>query len=426
MWGFRGADDIFGDAGDDVINWRSGATLLGPFDGNDTIDGGAGTDTLDFVGSTLSEVYSLVANGRGVVFSRNVLAVSLDILATERLELDMEAGNDTFAPAVDLPTLNTFAVVGGDGNDTIFGGSGDDVLLGADGDDTFSGGPGNDNIQGHAGADILFGDAGNDLLFGGAGDDTISGNDGDDRIRWDHNSGSDVVNGLGGVDTLIIDGSANSDTIRVTPNGTRVQVLREGIFTTQDLGTVERLEILAGGGNDAVVLHPNLDGLLQGVTVDLGAGNDTFISTATSPPAVVDGGPAELDEINFGGIFQPVALAPPTISVNGVLRVTYTEIESIVFSTITGTMPTIAITTPTSSASTTASTPFVTLAGTAADAQALQSVTWSNDRGGSGAAAARLRGRSRTSRSQPGTNVITVTVVDASGNRRLRRDHGRR
>ena len=108
LWGFRGADDIFGDAGDDLINWRSGATLLAPSDGDDTIDGGAGTDTLDVVGSTLSEVYSLVANGHGVLFSRTVLAMSLDIRSTERLELDMEAGNDTFVPPPGLPTLNTY------------------------------------------------------------------------------------------------------------------------------------------------------------------------------------------------------------------------------------------------------------------------------------------------------------------------------
>ena len=416
LWGFRGADDIFGDAGDDLINWRSGATLLAPSDGDDTIDGGAGTDTLDVVGSTLSEVYSLVANGHGVLFSRTVLAMSLDIRSTERLELDMEAGNDTFVPPPGLPTLNTYAVVGGDGNDTISGGNGDDVLLGVDGDDTIAGGPGNDNIQGHAGNDVLFGDAGNDLLFGGAGDDTITGNDGDDRIRWDHNSGSDVVNGLGGIDTLIIDGTINADTIRVTPGGARVNVLREGIFTTQDLGTVERLEIGTGGGDDAVVLHPNLDGLLQGVTVALGSGNDIFLSTATSPPAVVDGGPAEVDIVNFSGLLQPVALAPPTISANGGLRVTYTEIESVIFVTITGTMPSIAIAAPTSAASTTASTPFITLAGTAADAQGIQSVLWSNDRGGSGVAAGTTSWTAANVPLQSGTNVISMTVVDTNGN----------
>ena len=285
-----------------------------------------------------------------------------------------------------------------------------------DGDDTIFGGPGNDNIQGHGGTDVLSGDAGNDLLFGGAGNDTITGDDGDDRIRWDHNSGSDVVNGLGGVDTLIIDGSANADTIRVTPNGTRVNVLREGIFTTQDLGTVERLEILAGGGDDAVVLHPNLDGLLQGVTVALGSGNDIFLSTATSPPAVVDGGPAEVDIVNFSGLLQPVALAPPTISANGGPRVTYTEIESIIFVTITGTMPSIAIAAPTSAASTTASTPFITLAGTASDAQGIQSVMWSNDRGGSGVAAGTTSWTAANVPVQSGTNVISMTVVDTNGN----------
>ena len=73
------------------------------------------------------------------------------------------------------------------------------------------------------------------------------------------------------------------------------------------------------------------------------------------------------------------------------------------------TPPTIAITTPTSNPSYTATASPLTIAGTASDNLAVAQVTWSNSSGGSGTAS----GTTSWSASVPlqvGSNVITVTA----------------
>lgn len=77
--------------------------------------------------------------------------------------------------------------------------------------------------------------------------------------------------------------------------------------------------------------------------------------------------------------------------------------------------PTITITIPTSGATFTTSLASLALAGTAADNVAVTSVTWSNDRGGSGTAT----GTTSWTATVPlfsGVNVITTTASDAAGN----------
>jgi len=82
-----------------------------------------------------------------------------------------------------------------------------------------------------------------------------------------------------------------------------------------------------------------------------------------------------------------------------------------------GGLPNLTIATPTTSPTATSATSFMTLGGTAADDAALQSVTWSNDRGGSGTASGTNAWTIADVPLQPGANVITVAAVDASGNR---------
>ena len=80
-----------------------------------------------------------------------------------------------------------------------------------------------------------------------------------------------------------------------------------------------------------------------------------------------------------------------------------------------GPSPGIVITSPTTSLTSTATTPFTTLKGTAADDVAVTSVTWTTDRGFSGSAT----GTTAWSADVPlgaGANVITVTAHDANGN----------
>jgi hypothetical protein len=87
-----------------------------------------------------------------------------------------------------------------------------------------------------------------------------------------------------------------------------------------------------------------------------------------------------------------------------------------------GQPPTVTITTPTTQTSFTASSLFLTLAGTAADADGtIQSVAWSNDRGFTGTAsigttAATVDWFASDVQLAPGVNTITVTATDNAGN----------
>jgi hypothetical protein len=80
------------------------------------------------------------------------------------------------------------------------------------------------------------------------------------------------------------------------------------------------------------------------------------------------------------------------------------------------TAPTIAITSPTSSATYTTGTSSVILGGTAGDTVGVTQVTWSNNRGGSGTATGTTNWSVSSITLQSGSNTLTVTARDAAGN----------
>lgn len=80
------------------------------------------------------------------------------------------------------------------------------------------------------------------------------------------------------------------------------------------------------------------------------------------------------------------------------------------------TRPTIAITTPTSGTTYTATTGSLNLAGTAGDNVGVTQVTWSNSLGGSGAASGTTSWSANNVSLQTGSNILTVTARDAAGN----------
>jgi hypothetical protein len=80
------------------------------------------------------------------------------------------------------------------------------------------------------------------------------------------------------------------------------------------------------------------------------------------------------------------------------------------------TVPTVAITTPTSSGSYTTTTTPLQVGGTASDNIGVTQVTWTNDRGGSGTAAGTTDWTVGAIALQPGANLVTVTARDAVGN----------
>jgi hypothetical protein len=80
------------------------------------------------------------------------------------------------------------------------------------------------------------------------------------------------------------------------------------------------------------------------------------------------------------------------------------------------TRPVATITSPTSNSSYTSTAATMNLGGTASDAVGVTQVRWSNDRGGSGVATGTTNWSVSGIPLQNGTNIITVTAVDAAGN----------
>ena len=146
------ADFLYGGSGDDVFITRGG---------DDTVNGGAGFDTLRYDRSGVGPITVDLGLGtvsgtwNGVAFTDNV--------------------------------SNIEKVRGSNANDTITGSSGDD------------------NLDGKGGDDILYGGLGNDSLNGGAGNDTIHTGDNVDYDYVGASSGNDIIDFDTGQGSYVLD-----------------------------------------------------------------------------------------------------------------------------------------------------------------------------------------------------------------------------
>lgn len=199
-------------------------------------------------------------------------------------------------PALPGPQADT--LIGGDGNDTLLAGDFDDSLNGGGGNDSIEGGGGNDSITGGAGADLIDGQAGDDTLNGQGGTDTIRGGTGHDVHIWEGEaSGNDSLSDVDGDNTLVVNGSGNSNTFSVSvvddavvvTEGTRsvsaspifntIQILGNNGDDTVNVGDLSfapaiLLDIQGGNGNDVLSASGNPIGDVR-LNMDGGAGNDT-------------------------------------------------------------------------------------------------------------------------------------------------------
>ncbi len=137
--GRAGNDTMFGMGGNDVFDMSLGGTSSY---GNDSIDGGAGIDTVDFGGSSAQS------------------AIVVDLAAGT-----LRGGGTAGAGSATLVSIEN--VTGSQFNDRITGSSADNFVYAWIGNDTIDGGAGNDTLNGVSGSDSINGGAGNDLLTGG-------------------------------------------------------------------------------------------------------------------------------------------------------------------------------------------------------------------------------------------------------------------
>ena len=265
--GAGGNDTLFGAGGNDLFIWNPG-------DGSDTIDGQAGSDTLQFDGAGVNERIETFASGSHAALFRDVSSITMDLNSVERIELNALGGTDGVTiddltgtavkqVAVDLGPLDgqvdTVQVNAGDAANHIHvtqaGGtvsvtgltetiaitdaeaSDGLTLSGLGGDDTIDatalpaaalhlvldGGAGNDTIVGGQGVDTIIGGDGNDRVTGGFGSDTAFLGAGDDRFIWNPGDSSDIVEGQAGFDTVQFDGANINEFFDVFANGSRLE-----------------------------------------------------------------------------------------------------------------------------------------------------------------------------------------------------------
>ncbi|QRF68631.1 beta strand repeat-containing protein [Ponticoccus alexandrii] len=197
---------IFGGDGDDYLRGRGQQTTTAG--GGDTLDGGEGSDWVDYADNATNINVSLAtgfANGGP----------------------NTDALGDVFISIENIRGTNFGDRMTGDANDNIFEGrSGNDTLIGGAGSDTadymssgsfvnvsllsgFAGGGASshaigdtftsiENLYGSAFGDILNGDNGNNILRGRAGGDTLNGNGGIDTADYTDSAGSVNVSLLSG------------------------------------------------------------------------------------------------------------------------------------------------------------------------------------------------------------------------------------
>jgi Ca2+-binding RTX toxin-like protein len=253
LTGGDGDDQVFGEAGNDRIIWNPG-------DDTDLNEGGSGIDTVEVNGGNGAEVFTTTANGTRVRFDRvSPAPFSLDIGTCENLVLNCNGGDDSFSATGNLAALIRITVDGGPGNDTLLGSNGDDVLRGGDGDD------------------FIDGNQGNDTIFLGEGNDTF---------QWDPGDGSDTVEGEGGIDKMIFNGSAINEVFDVSANGGRVRFTRNIGTIVMDLNGVETIELNALSGTDTLTVNDLTGADLTSVNVDLastlgGSTGDAVTDTIT-------------------------------------------------------------------------------------------------------------------------------------------------
>ena len=341
--GGDGDDFVFGDNGNDVAFLGANADVFqwNPGDGNDTVEGQDGADTLLFFGANIAENIDILPNGGRVLFFRNVANVTMDLDDVERIDFRALGGADNIVvgdlSGTDLTQIGLDLrgpAGGGDGAAdaiTVNGTNGDDVF-GAAGDAggvtvfglhtavniffpekandrlTLNGLAGDDvinassleadgmqlTVNGGLGEDLVIGSEGNDLINGGDGNDTLLMGAGADTAVWNPGDDNDTVEGQAGFDTMRVNGANIAEQINVLANGGRVLFTRDVANVALDLNDVEGIDFNASGGADTITIHDlsgtdvtqiNLNLALAGGGGDGAA--DTVIVTGTNGDDVV-------------------------------------------------------------------------------------------------------------------------------------------
>jgi Ca2+-binding RTX toxin-like protein len=327
---------VFGDSAD-AITVSDGAA---PGDGVGRVSIAGAGELVDFRAPTNS--LTIDAGGGDDTVSLS----SVDALWTAAIFVNGQDGNDQFAAS---SLAQGASLSGGAGEDVFSLGARDDSLDGGEGIDRveesadvnfvlsdthltglggnplhsierarLSGGAGANVIDAQAfsgsviltglgGADTLFGGAGNDDLFGGGGKDLLDGGGGDDRLTGQ--GGDDTLNGGTGFNRLVESASGSFVLTDSQLTGAGIDQLSEieaaqlnagaGDDTLDATGFSGDVTLYGGAGSDKLLSGGGQDSLSGGKgndTLDAGAGNDTLSGSLDDDSLVGGDGDDQLVE----------------------------------------------------------------------------------------------------------------------------------
>ncbi len=229
-------ENIDGGSGNDTITGSVIANRIDAGAGDDIVQGGAGADIL--IGGIGMDTLTYLGSAAGSTFMSGVIGRS------EVNGVVIAIGMDRTLNGVDV-NIQTNEANGADATGDVI--SGFEMLVGSSHSDRLHGTDGNSEVRGGAGDDVIYGGAGDDMLYGGSGDDFIFGQDGADVIYGD--AGNDRLFGDGDSDSL--HGGAGND-----------------ILDAGDAG-----DMLDGGTGDDILIG--------------GAGDDQYFLTKTSGSDII-------------------------------------------------------------------------------------------------------------------------------------------
>lgn len=169
------------------------------------------------------------------------------------------------------------------------------------------------------GDDFIIARGGDDIVAGGKGSDIAALGSGDDTFGWAPADGSDIVFGQAGFDRLVFDGDGADETFVFTTAGGEARLDRDVGDVTMRLASIERIDLFAGGGSDAVAIDDMTGSGVQEVRIDLSGSKGSGI------------GDGALDRVTLtdrgGDSFVTLSGAGSTLSVLGLP--TFVELQAV-------------------------------------------------------------------------------------------------